>query len=73
MLFSCKIAPSCSYCRHGSHIGNGEIACVKRGITSVGGYCGRFTYDPLKREPERPCGQEKIVLPDALKEEDFII
>jgi hypothetical protein len=54
MLFSRTLAPSCSYCRYGTAIGGGEIACIKRGITSEGGYCRKFRYDPLKREPERP-------------------
>lgn len=54
MLFSRTLAPSCSYCRFGTAMGGGEIACIKRGITSEGGYCRKFRYDPLKREPERP-------------------
>ncbi|MEL4105677.1 hypothetical protein AAFA46_02380 [Oscillospiraceae bacterium WX1] len=54
MLFNRHIAPSCSHCRYGSIISDGEVACVKRGITPAHGACRRYIYDPLKREPERP-------------------
>lgn len=72
MLFDRKIAPSCSYCRLGTSIGNGEIACLRRGITSEGGSCKHFAYDPLKREPERPRTPEKTPLKD-LDAEDLTI
>ena len=72
MLFSRNIAPSCSYCRNGSSIGNGEVACLKRGITSAGGSCKRFAYDPLKREPERPPVLNRK-LQEEMREEDFTI
>ena len=72
MLFSCNIAPSCSYCRLGTSIGNGEIACVRRGITSAGGSCKRFIYDPIKREPERPLFLDKK-LQEGLSNDDFTI
>jgi hypothetical protein len=72
MLFSRNIAPSCSYCRYGSSFGNDEIACLKRGIMSAGGSCGRFAYDPLKREPERPPVLKKK-LREEIGEEDFMI
>jgi hypothetical protein len=71
MLFSRHIPPSCSYCRYGSSIGNGEIACLRRGITSAGGSCKKFRYDPLKRVPERPQFLDKKVLPENPDEEDF--
>lgn len=54
MLFSRHIPPSCSYCRFGNSIGGIEIACVRHGITSAGASCQQYSYDPLKREPERP-------------------
>jgi hypothetical protein len=73
MLFSRHVAPSCSYCRFGSSIGNGEIACLRRGITSAGGSCKRFVYDPLKRVPERPQFLDKSKLPESLDEEDLAI
>lgn len=68
MLFSRNIAPSCSYCLHGSSIGNGEVACTKRGIVSVAGYCRRFQYDPLKREPEMPSSYPTDQLTTGLEE-----
>ncbi len=73
MLFSRHIAPSCSYCRFGSSIGNGEIACLRRGITSAAGSCKRFVYDPLKRVPEPPMFLDKSKLAEKLGEEDFTI
>ncbi len=72
MLFSRNIEPSCSYCRFGSSIGSGEIACIRRGITTAGGACRRFVYDPLKREPERPPVLVKK-LSKEMCEEDFAI
>ncbi len=53
-LFSKKIEPSCSYCLHGSRIGDTEVACLRRGIVSSAGCCRKFVYDPLKREPPDP-------------------
>lgn len=73
MLFSRKIEPSCSYCRLGTNIGNGEVACVRRGITSAGSCCKRFIYDPLKREPERPQFLDRNKLLEELTEEDFAV
>lgn len=52
MLFDKKITPSCSYCIHGTELGEGEVACIKLGITSETYSCRRFTYDPLKRVPD---------------------
>jgi hypothetical protein len=73
MLFRQKIAPSCSYCRLGRSIGNGEVACVKRGITSCAGSCKRFLYDPLKREPEKLMDLNRQKKPMEFNEEDFLI
>jgi len=72
MLFYRNITPSCSYCRLGSSIGNGEIACLRRGITSAGGSCRRFVYDPLKREPESPSVLNKKQR-EEMCEDDFTI
>lgn len=71
MLFARKIPPSCSYCRYGRHIGDGEIACLKRGITSAGSSCKKFSYDPLKREPERPPFESGRITAAELKPDDF--
>ena len=51
MLFNNRIEPCCAYCRSGSRISETQVACLKRGIVSSGGYCKKFSYDPLKREP----------------------
>jgi hypothetical protein len=61
------IEPLCEYCRHGTEIGGGELACLKRGFSRVGEHCAKFRYDATKRVPEV---REK---PDASKfeREDF--
>ena len=71
MLFSRHVPPSCSYCRFGTNIGGGEVACVKRGITSAGGFCRKYIYDPLKREPERPLFLDRNKMFDELDEDAF--
>lgn len=71
MLFNRMIPPSCSYCRYGTLIGVGEVACLKRGITSVCGSCRNYFYDPLKREPERPERLNAGGHSEAFKSEDF--
>lgn len=71
MLFSHHIPPSCSYCRFGTLIGGGEVACVKRGITDAGSSCSRYIYDPLKREPERPMFLDRKKLSEEINEADF--
>jgi hypothetical protein len=67
MLFRKNIDPRCAYCAKGNVIGEGEVACAKRGVVSPEGHCSAFQYDPLKRVPPRP------LKPDmkTLKEEDF--
>ena len=69
MLFNNKIEPCCAYCRHGRRIGEDEIACVKRGIISASGSCGRFTYEPTKRVPNR----EIRLAASGFTEEDFAL
>jgi hypothetical protein len=68
MLFSRLLDPSCSYCRFGRPIGGGEIACVKRGITSENGRCRKFKYDPLRRVPERRQHPFKSIMPPDMEE-----
>ena len=46
------IEPLCDYCRHGTPLGQGEIACIKRGVVLAGEQCARFSYDAIKRAPE---------------------
>ncbi len=68
MLFSRNILPSCSYCRFGSNIGDGEVACVKRGIVSAESFCRQYTYDPLKRRPDDQPRLNVSVLADTFPE-----
>lgn len=71
MIFSRHVQPSCSYCRYGRPIGVGEIACVKRGITTPGSSCVKFTYDPLKREPDRAPALDKKKYAEQLSSGDM--
>ena len=50
-MFEKKIDPSCGYCRHGTDIGNFEVACVRRGVMAAHSYCAAFAYEPTKRQP----------------------
>ncbi len=54
MLFNKKIDPCCAYCRSGVRLSETEVGCLKKGIVDAGGFCRRFHYDPLKREPAPP-------------------
>jgi len=54
MLFRKDMEPCCAYCKHGTQINLDKVACVKRGVVSLHGACRKFTYDPIKRIPERP-------------------
>ncbi|MCL2563623.1 MAG: hypothetical protein FWE08_06270 [Oscillospiraceae bacterium] len=54
MLFRKNMEPCCAYCKYGSAINWDKAACLKRGVVPLYGACRRFTYDPLKRAPERP-------------------
>ena len=67
MLFSDNIDPRCAYCRRGTDIGQGEVACVKQGIVSADDSCASFKYEPTKREPKA----EAIPEFDGLSSEDF--
>lgn len=69
MFFDKKIDPCCSYCVSGSKISEDEVICMKRGIVSAGGCCGKFAYDPLKRQPPRPARLDT----ENIKEEDFVL
>ena len=54
MLFDENIAPSCSYCRYATNLGSGEYFCIRRGIMDATAYCGKYRYEPTKREPPAP-------------------
>ncbi len=51
MLFRKKIERSCSYCRFGTVLEDGQVLCSKKGIRSVEDKCLKFKYDPCKRIP----------------------
>ena len=54
-LFNPNIEPRCCYCEHASETSDGmAMLCKKRGIMTKDYYCGKFIYDPLKRDPVRP-------------------
>lgn len=67
MLFDKKIDPSCSYCKYGSTIGDGEVVCIKRGVIPAWHSCRRFSYDPLKRIPPRP----QMLSSEGFEKKDF--
>ncbi|MGM9520961.1 MAG: hypothetical protein ACI3VB_00600 [Oscillospiraceae bacterium] len=67
MLFNNKIDPCCAYCDSGTRISEAQVACLKRGIVSSGGFCKKFKYDPLKREPVCPVSLDK----ERYSEQDF--
>lgn len=54
MLFRKKIQPSCTYCRYGAALDNGQILCSKKGLVANKEKCRRFCYDPCKRTPVKP-------------------
>ena len=51
MIFDKKLKPSCAYCLFGSSLGYDEYFCVRRGIMSSAGSCGKYRYEPTKRVP----------------------
>ena len=50
-MFDNNIKPSCAYCQYATELGYDEYFCVRRGIMSSEGSCGRFRYEPTKRIP----------------------
>ena len=53
-LFRGEISPACGYCARGRLTPDGkEVLCVRKGVMPTDGYCGKFKYDPLKREPKK--------------------
>lgn len=50
-----KYPPACKYCKRGRSSPDGEIIlCVKMGLVNPEGRCRSYSYDPLKRKPQRP-------------------
>ena len=66
-LFQNKIEPRCAYCARGRELGQGQIACPKKGVMDAASHCRAFQYDPLRRTPPRPAKAEF----SGLKDEDF--
>ena len=69
MLFNKKIDPCCAYCRHGTDLGFGEVACVKYGLMTSSGSCRKFRYEPTKRVPPPGVRFDS----SGLSEEDFTL
>lgn len=53
MLFRKKIERSCTYCRNGATLADGQILCCRKGVVSDIGKCRKFKYDPCKRIPAK--------------------
>lgn len=53
MLFRKRIKRDCSYCKHGTPIGDDQVLCVKQGAVSIYYSCRKFRYDPCKRIPPK--------------------
>jgi len=65
-LIGKDIEPKCAYCAFGETASDGQtVLCKKMGISEPDGACKKFSYDPLKRSPER-----RPKLPD-FSAEDF--
>ena len=47
-----EVTPKCAYCKHGTLSADQKsVLCKKRGVTSPDGYCRKYKYDILKRQP----------------------
>ena len=52
-LFNKDLKKSCAWCIYGKKSEyTDDVFCIKRGVTSVDGYCRKYKYDPLKRAPD---------------------
>lgn len=50
-----KYPPSCRHCRHGRLAPDeNSVLCIKKGIVDKDGKCRSYSYDPLKRIPQKP-------------------
>ena len=55
LLESKKYPPSCEYCKHGRlSPDESSVLCIKKGIVETDGKCRKYSYDPLKRRPQKP-------------------
>ncbi len=49
-----EIERFCRFCGNANALEDGDtMLCGKKGIVRADFCCGKFTYDPLKREPTR--------------------
>ncbi|MCI8594771.1 MAG: hypothetical protein HFF09_05900 [Oscillospiraceae bacterium] len=64
MLFKKSMEPRCAYCVRGKALGDGSLACPKKGVVAGNFSCGSFRYDPLKRQPPRPASADFSKLTD---------
>ncbi|MBR3768407.1 MAG: hypothetical protein IKL10_09260 [Clostridia bacterium] len=49
-----NIEPRCTYCKHGRLSADEEfILCPKKGVMQKDHFCKKFSYDPLKRVPQK--------------------
>ncbi len=49
-----NIEPKCIYCTHGKISSDGKsVLCHKKGVVDKDFSCKKFSYDPIKRIPER--------------------
>ncbi len=69
MLFRKNMPGSCAYCKHGTKLDKDQILCTKRGIVDISSACGRFKYDPCKRQPLK----SKALDFESFDEEDFTL
>jgi len=53
-LFRKDIEPYCIYCARGKQVSRDKAVCIRKGVVALYGHCGGFTYDPLKRLPDKP-------------------
>lgn len=49
-----NVEPRCEYCSHGKISPDGKnILCTKKGILEKDDYCKKFSYDALRRIPQK--------------------
>lgn len=54
-----EISPSCALCETGRLSPDGaKILCTRHGVMDKSDKCNKFSYDPLKREPQLPQKQK---------------
>ena len=52
-LFNKDISPCCKYCAYSSTLAfSSDMICKYKGVTEADGFCRKYKYDPLKREPK---------------------